>query len=134
VFGAGEFDELGLGAKPVGDEKPTNVCAPRRNKLLDNVIQIAVGDMYCVALTSQGRIVTWGVNDHRALGRETVWEAPTRDIDEGSRSEDSEDDTDLNPKECTPTVVPEADLGNGETHSYKSQRRTALQSPSAALV
>ena len=36
------------------------------------------------------------------------WEAPTRDIDEESGSDE---EPDLNPKENTPTVIPEADLG-----------------------
>ena len=86
---------------------------PRHNKLLDalEILQIAVGGMHCVALTQYGQIVTWGVNDHGALGRDTVWEAPTKDIDEESGSD--EDDSDLNPKECTPTAIASKDWGEG---------------------
>jgi len=69
--------------------------------------------MHCVALTHDQKIVTWGVNDNGALGRDTGWEAPTRDIDHESNSEDSEGESDLNPKESTPTAIPQKDLGNG---------------------
>ena len=116
VFGAGEFGELGLGAKPVDDRKPMNVRVPRRNHFLHNVVQIAVGGMHCVALTSKGQILTWGVNDHGALGRETIWDAPVRDVDEASQSEGSEDDVDLNPRESTPNEVG-AGLENGK-HTF----------------
>jgi regulator of chromosome condensation len=131
VFGAGEFGELGLGSKPINGQGPTNVRVPRHNKLLDsfNVTQIAVGGMHCVGLTRQGQIVTWGVNDHGALGRDTVWEAPTRHMDEESGSD--EDEIDLNPKESTPTAIPETYLGSGE---YTFVQVAATNSASFALT
>jgi len=115
VFGDGESGELGLGPISVDGLRPTNVKYPRRNKLLSDfgIVQIAVGGMHCVALTHDQKIVTWGVNDNGALGRDTIWEAPTRDIDYESNSEDSEGENDLNPKESTPTAIPQKDLGNG---------------------
>jgi len=106
------------------------VRVPRRNKLLDafNVTQIAVGGMHCVALTHQGQILTWGVNDHGALGRDTMWEEPTRDIDEESGSDE---DSELNPKESMPTTIPEKDLGGGE---YTFVQVAATNSASFALT
>lgn len=87
---------------------------PRRNRLLNastvGVIQIAAGGMHCVSLTHDQKVVTWGVNDNGALGRDTTWEAPTRDIDQESNS-DSDDEADLSPKESTPTAIPAENFG-----------------------
>ena len=106
VFGSGDSAELGL-----GDAK--NVKRPRLNKLVDastvGVVQIAVGGMHCVALTHDQKIFTWGVNDNYALGRDTTWEAPTKDADDSS---DDDDDSDLNPRESTPTAIPAASFGS----------------------
>jgi len=115
VFGDGESGELGLGAKPINGQRPTNVKRPRRNVLLDatkvGVVQIAAGGMHGVTLTHDQKIITWGVNDNGALGRDTTWEATTRDIDEDSNAEDSDEEGDLNPKESTPTSIPAEDFG-----------------------
>lgn len=116
VCGEGESGELGLGPKPIEGKKPTNVKRPRRNRLLDattvGVVQIAAGGMHCVSLTHDQKIVTWGVNDNGALGRDTTWEAPTRDMDQESNSDDSDDEADLNPKESTPIAIPPKTFGN----------------------
>jgi regulator of chromosome condensation len=119
VVGDGESGELGLGPKSIDDKPPTGVTYPRRNKLLDafGITQVAAGGMHCVALTAKNDIVTWGVNDNGALGRDTTWEAPTKDIDAGSDSDDSSDDGDLSPKESTPTIVSQIDLGKG-AHTF----------------
>jgi regulator of chromosome condensation len=110
VCGDGESGQLGLGPKPFEGKKPTNVKRPRRNRLLDattvGVVMVAAGGMHCVSLTHDQKIITWGVNDNGALGRDTTWEAPTRDIDQESNSEDSDDEADLSPKEITPTAIP----------------------------
>ncbi|PVH86224.1 RCC1/BLIP-II [Cadophora sp. DSE1049] len=115
VCGEGESGELGLGPKPIEGKKPTHVKRPRLNKLLDastvGVVQIAAGGMHCVSLTHDLKIVTWGVNDNGALGRDTTWEAPTRDIDQESNSEDSDDEGDLSPKESTPIAIPAESFG-----------------------
>jgi regulator of chromosome condensation len=112
VFGSGESGELGLGHVSRNGKKPTDVKRPRLNGLLDasavGVVQMAVGGMHCVALTHDGKILTWGVNDNGALGRDTTWEAPTRDIDAESDSDedsDSDGESGLSPKESTPTAV-----------------------------
>ncbi|RDL32604.1 RCC1 protein [Venustampulla echinocandica] len=108
VFGDGESGELGLGPKAIDGNPPVNVERPRLNRLLDagavGVVQVAVGGMHCISLTHDQNIYTWGVNDNGALGRDTTWEAPTRDIDGNSDTE--EEDSDLSPKESTPIAVP----------------------------
>lgn len=69
--------------------------------------------MHCVSLTSKNEIVTWGVNDQGALGRDTKWEAPTKDIGEDSDSDsDSDGGVELNPMESTPAGVLKDDLGD----------------------
>jgi regulator of chromosome condensation len=113
VFGAGENGELGLGNTVRNGKKPVGVKRPRLNDLLDaktvGVVQIAVGGMHSVALTHDQKILTWGVNDNGALGRDTTFEAPTRDAD---ASDDDEDDgRSLNPLESTPTAIPAEHFG-----------------------
>lgn len=104
VFGEGSAGELGLGsAKNVIDVK-----RPRLNPLLSakdvGVVQIACGGMHVVALTQDNKILTWGVNDQGALGRDTTWSGGLRDADQESEESD-EEDSGLNPLESTPTPV-----------------------------
>ncbi|KAJ5708035.1 Ran exchange factor Prp20/Pim1 [Penicillium malachiteum] len=105
VCGEGSSGELGLGtAKNVIDVK-----RPRLNALLAadkvGVVQVAVGGMHCVALTHDNQIYTWGVNDQGALGRETNWDGGYKDVD-ASDSDSDDEDSGLNPKESTPTAIP----------------------------
>ena len=105
VFGSNQQAELGLG----GGASVDDVRRPRLNPHLDpttvGVVQVSAGGMHTAALTSDNRILTWGVNDLGALGRNTDWEGDLRDID----TEDSDSDEGaLNPKEATPTPI---DLG-----------------------
>ncbi|PGH17552.1 hypothetical protein AJ79_01152 [Helicocarpus griseus UAMH5409] len=109
VCGEGSSGELGLGAA----KNVVDVKRPRLNPHLPadrvGVVQIAAGGMHCVALTHDNKILTWGVNDQGALGRNTDWEGGMREIkdDEGSDSDsDAESDSGLNPRESTPTAVP----------------------------
>ncbi|KAJ5480980.1 Protein pim1 [Penicillium diatomitis] len=110
VCGEGSSGELGLGAA----KNAIDVKRPRLNKLLDaeevGVVQIAVGGMHCVALTHDNKILTWGVNDQGALGRDTAWDGGYKEMKEdaesGSDSDDSDDDSGLNPNESTPTAIP----------------------------
>lgn len=108
VCGEGSSGELGLGiGKNVIDVK-----RPRLNPHLPSdtvgVVQVAVGGMHCVALTHDNNILTWGVNDQGALGRDTTWDGGYKDMDkvDSDSDSDSEDSPDLNPHESTPTAIP----------------------------
>ncbi|KAI1371270.1 RCC1/BLIP-II [Hypoxylon crocopeplum] len=95
VFGEGAGGELGLGSKPINNQSPRDVMRPRLNTLLSaddvGLVQISCGGLHAIALTKDNKILTWGVNDQGALGRETNSE---------------EDDDDLcNPSESTPARV-----------------------------
>ena len=63
--------------------------------------------MHCAALTHDNKILTWGVNDQGALGRETTQEGKMKDITNGDDSDsDSDDDGEgLNPSEAEPRLV-----------------------------
>ncbi|KAK3328965.1 putative Ran exchange factor Prp20/Pim1 [Apodospora peruviana] len=106
VFGDGDCGTLGLGPKQ--KEAPR----ARLNPFLDpdsatsfKVVQLDCGGLHVVALTNDNQIVTWGVNDRCALGRDTTWDGEKlRDMDENASSDDDEDD--LNPLESTPTAIP----------------------------
>ncbi|EEQ29993.1 hypothetical protein McanMca71_006203 [Microsporum canis] len=107
VCGEGSQGELGLGSA----KGTVDVKRPRLNALLAaedvGVVQVAAGGMHCVALTHDGKVLTWGVNDQGALGRDTAWEGGLKDIDAKSDcSSDSGSDTGLNPHESTPTAIP----------------------------
>ncbi|KAF3055173.1 Protein pim1 [Daldinia childiae] len=105
VFGEGSSGELGLGSKKYEGKKPIDVRRPRINHNLKGVVAIACGGMHCVALTHDQTILTWGVNDDKALGRDTFWEGGTRDVDDEDDSDDDDDDTGVNPRESTPGQV-----------------------------
>lgn len=112
VFGGGENGELGLGPKQ------TAAARPRKNPFLDpsqkstlHVTDIACGGMHTVALTVDNKIVTWGVNDNEALGRNTEWEGGLRDVEDESDNEDGE----LNPFESTPTAIASEHFGEAST-------------------
>ena len=105
VMGEGSAGELGLGsAKGV-----TDVKRPRLNALLAadtvGVVQIAAGGMHAVALTHDNRILTWGVNDQGALGRDTTWGGGLKAEDAEDSDSDSGAGSGLNPLESTPTAV-----------------------------
>lgn len=106
VFGEGSSSELGLGtAKTAIDVK-----RPRLNPLLSadqvGVVQIACGGMHVAALTHDNRILTWGVNDQGALGRDTTWDGGLKDMDDDNSDDSEKSDSGLNPAESNPTPVP----------------------------
>ncbi|KAL8996617.1 MAG: hypothetical protein Q9169_003899 [Polycauliona sp. 2 TL-2023] len=121
VFGEGSSGELGLGAT----RNAIDVKRPRLNANLPadkvGVVHVACGGMHVAALTRDGKVLTWGVNDQGALGRDTQWEGGLRDMDDDS---DDDDNAGLNPKESTPgpvTTFPEGTvivkLSAGDSHT-----------------
>ncbi|KYK59849.1 regulator of chromosome condensation [Drechmeria coniospora] len=102
VFGCGENGELGLGSMRTTAHRP---CANPFLKPGDpfklHVVRIACGGMHTVALTADNMIVTWGVNDNDALGRNTDWNGGGW-LDFEPDGENGE----LNPFESTPTAIP----------------------------
>jgi regulator of chromosome condensation len=99
--GEGTAGELGLGPKG------TEVKRPRLNKLLNKdtvgIVSISAGGMHVVALTHDNKILTWGVNDNQALGRDSSAEEKLRDADASDSDSDSDDG--LNAAESTPLPV-----------------------------
>jgi regulator of chromosome condensation len=115
VFGDGSNGELGLG----NAKGQLEVKRPRLNPLLDadkvGVVHLAVGGMHTAVLTHDNKILTWGVNDQGALGRDTAWEGGLRDIDDdkSDASSDSGSDTGVNPHESTPGQIDLTDVPAG---------------------
>ncbi|KAK5957031.1 hypothetical protein OHC33_001400 [Knufia fluminis] len=107
VFGDGTNGELGLG----NGKNCAEVKRPRLNPHLDadsvGVVAVSVGGMHTAVLTKDNKILTWGVNDQKALARNTEWEGGLRDIDDDNSDSDSDSDagSGLNPKESTPGEV-----------------------------
>ena len=113
VFGEGSSSELGLGtAKTAIDVK-----RPRLNPLLSakdvGVVQIATGGMHVAALTDDNRILTWGVNDQGALGRDTTWDGGLKDMDDNKSDDSGNSDSGLNPHESYPTAIPASSFPEG---------------------
>lgn len=120
VFGENSAGELGLGT---GTRRQVmNVMRPRLNQRLAaklvGVVQIAVGGMHSAAITHDNKILTWGVNDNGALGRDTE-SAPLTDVKDGKESEDSDisneadQDAGLNPSEAEPREVDSINFPEG---------------------
>jgi len=107
VFGEGTAGELGLGTA----KNAIDVKRPRLNANLPaetvGVVGIAAGGMHVIALTHDNKILTWGVNDSGALGRDTTWDGGLKDMDAADSDSDVSDDNDngLNPKESNPGEV-----------------------------
>jgi len=112
-FGDGDMGALGLGPKM------KEVPKPKLNSYLDpskpsafEVVQMECGALHCIALTKDNKILTWGVNDNHALGRDTTWNGEQlRDMDTAAVSTDAVDD--LNPLESIPAPIPESSFPPG---------------------
>ncbi|PWW77216.1 hypothetical protein C7212DRAFT_277797 [Tuber magnatum] len=104
AFGTGECAELGLGP----EVKARVVRRPRLNVHLHHekvgIVAIAAGGMHGLALSHEGRVYSWGVNDQSALGRGTQYTPLGGDGDSGSDS-DSDSDVPLNALESTPMPI-----------------------------
>ena len=74
IYGSGECEQLGL-----GDDAPPEVKKPRAIPTFSapiKVHQLAWGGMHTLALTTDGRVYSWGCNDEAALGREGAENVP----------------------------------------------------------
>ncbi|KAG0197680.1 hypothetical protein BGX28_008802 [Mortierella sp. GBA30] len=65
VFGTGDCAQLGLGEDVISRKKPTNLAALNDEQIVD----IVAGGLHSMALTIDGKLWSWGVNDQRTLGR-----------------------------------------------------------------
>jgi regulator of chromosome condensation len=101
VFGEGGSGELGLGSKIVNGKSPIDVKRPRFNQHLAaaGVVQIAAGGMHGAAITADNKLLTWGVNDQGALGRDT------KSDKDGDDDESDDEESGLSPLESTPAEV-----------------------------
>ncbi|KAI0391752.1 RCC1/BLIP-II [Xylariaceae sp. FL0594] len=120
VFGEGSSGELGLGSKKHEGKRPIDVKRPRPNHNLGEatntkIVAVACGGMHAIALTDDNRVLTWGVNDDKALGRDTTWSGGLRDADaEEDDDDDDEDDTGVNPHESTPAEIEKGELQDAD--------------------
>eukprot|EP00116_Pleurobrachia_bachei_P001477 sb/3461739/ len=64
--GFGEGGRLGLGNSQETQITPTKI------KRLDNIIQVSCSDDHSLALSSTGKVFSWGVNTNRVLGHDTM--------------------------------------------------------------
>ncbi|KAH7400952.1 regulator of chromosome condensation 1/beta-lactamase-inhibitor protein II [Phaeosphaeria sp. MPI-PUGE-AT-0046c] len=104
-FGEGANGENGFGAI----KKAIDIKRPRYNEPLSNqnVVRVATGGMHVLALTKDNRILTWGVNDSGALGRDTrAATVKTRDVDAEDSDSDDDETGGLIDLEATPTAIP----------------------------
>lgn len=144
VFGENSAGELGLGSKPINGKSPIDVMRPRLNPLLAaetvGVVQLATGGMHCISLTKDNKILTWGVNDEGALGRDCKWEGGMVDADAAARANDnpdvensddeSDDDFGLKPLESAPGGIDMTNVAPGT----KFVKVAACDSASFALT
>ncbi|KAL4987898.1 regulator of chromosome condensation 1/beta-lactamase-inhibitor protein II [Aspergillus falconensis] len=110
VFGTNCAGELGLGDATKKTEIPRPVLNPKLSADDVGVVHIAVGGMHSAALTHDNRILTWGVNDDGALGRDTKQDPEDikmRNAGDENSDEESEDEDEgnFNLKEATPLPV-----------------------------
>ncbi|KAJ5713306.1 uncharacterized protein N7483_010487 [Penicillium malachiteum] len=100
VVGTNCYGELGLGDLTKKAEMKRPVLNSKLDAETTGIVHLAVGGVHSAALTHENQILTWGVNDEGALGRDTKEkEVPS---DEGN---ESGDEITLNLSEATPTPV-----------------------------
>ncbi|KAI8063477.1 regulator of chromosome condensation 1/beta-lactamase-inhibitor protein II [Gongronella butleri] len=67
VIGNGDIGQLGLGEDMLNRKRPMPLRALDDKEIVD----IVSGGLHTLALTSNGKLYSWGCNDQRALGRDT---------------------------------------------------------------
>jgi regulator of chromosome condensation len=108
VFGTNCDGELGLGDATERTEISRPLLNPKLPADTVGVVYLAVGGVHSVALTHDNRILTWGVNDEGALGRDTrrsPGEIRMRSQSESEESDSEDVNGDMNLKEATPSPV-----------------------------
>ncbi|KAL4959821.1 RCC1-like domain-containing protein [Aspergillus stella-maris] len=106
VFGTNCYGELGLGDATKKTELPRPVLNPKLPADTVGITYLTIGGVHSAAITHDNKILTWGVNDDGALGRDTTIEAndvKMKDADE--EDSDDEDEANYNLKEATPLSV-----------------------------
>lgn len=121
VCGTNCYGELGLGNLWRKSEFARPVLNGNLAAETVGVVQLAVGGIHSAALTHDNKILTWGVNDDAALGRDTKEDNPkdeemtdAQNQDSGSDSDD-DDDLTLNMKEATPMAIDPSLFPEGTT-------------------
>lgn len=89
------------------------------------MVHLATGGMHCAALTHDNKILTWGVNDLGALGRDTSWDGGLVDMKDGDDNSNSDSESGLNPKESTPTEVDITEIPQGTVFTQLSASNNA---------
>ncbi|PWW73881.1 hypothetical protein C7212DRAFT_359178 [Tuber magnatum] len=70
------------------------------------IVAAAIGGMHGLALSHEGRVYSWGVNDQCALGRVTTHTPPTGVVSSGDDGDsDNDGEEHLNPLESTPMLI-----------------------------
>ncbi|KAL4738516.1 regulator of chromosome condensation 1/beta-lactamase-inhibitor protein II [Aspergillus similis] len=119
VFGTNCAGELGLGDATKKTEIPRPVLNPKLAADDVGVVHLAVGGMHSAALTHDNQILTWGVNDDGALGRDTKQDPEdvkmrnVGDEDSADGESESEDEGNYNLKEATPLPMDAAHFPAG---------------------
>ncbi|CUS09491.1 unnamed protein product [Tuber aestivum] len=106
AFGTGDNAELGLGPE-------VNAMVFKRPRLNAHllpdkvgIVAVAIGGMHGLALSYEGKVYSWGANDHYALGRATTHTPLTRVVCSGDDGDnDCDDEVALNPLESTPMLI-----------------------------
>ncbi|KAL4929727.1 RCC1 domain-containing protein [Aspergillus undulatus] len=114
VFGTNCYGELGLGDATKKTELPRPVLNPKLPADTVGVTYLTIGGVHSAAITHDNRILTWGVNDDGALGRDTT-QSP-EDVkmkDAGDEESDDDDEANYNLKEGTPLPVDDSNFPKG---------------------
>ncbi|PWW77250.1 hypothetical protein C7212DRAFT_181594, partial [Tuber magnatum] len=139
-FGTGMKAELGLGP----EVKPRVVMRPRHNAHLHDkkvgIVVLVAGRMHLWALSNEGMVYSWGVNDQSPLGRLTEYTPTGGDGDPGC---DSDSDKLLYTLESTPrllvafpegTVITNIAAGDSISIAVLNTGRIYGTSPSAGIL
>lgn len=95
---------LGDGNPMSSAGEPKRCLRPVIERNISGVVSVATGRMHAVALTADNRVLTSGVNDRCALGKNITCAALQAEMTTHLR--DANDDAPLGLLESTPTVVP----------------------------